>query len=98
MGNRRILRFLNKKWGAKQLEDYTEHDLLPGAATPDDKEACGVREREFPCMGKCCGGCPPYEKTCLYGIVWTSCPDPSSLEITTIFECRKYGYRKRIKG
>lgn len=83
---------------ANQLGDYMKRIPPLAAETPDDKEPCGVRERGFPCMGKCCGRYPPYEKMCLYGIVWTSRPDPSSLEITTIFECRKYGYRKRIKG
>lgn len=68
-----------------------------------DKESdCEVTEAHFPCIGKCCSSPGEaawfqYEKICPYCEIWISLPDGASLSITTIFECGKLGFGKRIK-
>jgi hypothetical protein len=54
-------------------------------------------------MGKCC--CKnsavfmaSYEKICPYCDISASLPYGESLKIVTIFECRKFGYGKRVTG
>jgi hypothetical protein len=71
----------------------------------DDKKKradCGVAEEHFPCVGVCCekrGGLPgtPYRKICADCSAFTSLPDGKSLEVATIFECRRFGYGKRAR-
>lgn len=66
-------------------------------------EACGVPEKQFPRVGKCCRklrnpGGTKYETVCPYCTVWISPPNPSSLEVTAIFECKRFDYVKRINN
>lgn len=63
---------------------------------------CGVNSEHFPCLGKCCESIIgeagiAYKKVCGDCSIWMSLPDSESLKISTIFECRRYGYGKRIK-
>ena len=67
-----------------------------------DKD-CGVSEEMFPCIGKCCRKnsavfMVSYEKICPYCDISASLPYGESLKIVTIFECRKFGYGKRVTG
>ena len=66
-------------------------------------KVCGVSEEMFPCMGKCC--CKnsavfmaSYEKICPHCDISASLPYGASLKTMTIFECRKFGYGKRVTG
>lgn len=66
---------------------------------PDDN--CGVKEDMFPCMGKCCrkNGAvfmASYEKTCPFCDISSSLPYGLSLKRTTIFECGRLGYGRRV--
>jgi hypothetical protein len=63
---------------------------------------CGVIDKHFPCIGKCC--CESrtimgvtYEKSCDNCNIWASPPNGGSLSITYLFNCSLYNYDKRIK-
>ena len=69
---------------------------------PEDGQ-CGVSDRQFPLVGKCCSTRMGTVGTEFTGI----CPccsilklpiDSSSLEIVTFFECTHFGYGRRVKG
>ena len=64
---------------------------------------CGVSEEFFLFMLKfCCKNSAvfvaSYEKICPYCDISASLPYGESLKIVTIFECRKFGYGKRVTG
>lgn len=64
--------------------------------------SCGVSEKQFPCMKKCCiksavisGNV--YVENCQNFSSWKSLPQGVDLTVAHIFECSLYGYCKRIK-
>lgn len=67
-----------------------------------DAANCGISEEKFPAMRKCCiysgvGELQRYQSICPCCEKWTLPPAGENLEVATIFECRQYGYCKRIK-
>lgn len=64
--------------------------------------ACGVAEKQFPQMRKCCiysgiGELQRYQNICSYCKVWNLPPAGENLEVATIFECRRYDFVRRVK-
>ena len=64
-------------------------------------EDCGVDEKMFPCMAKCCrkkdaSFMVSYEKTCPYCDKSASLLFGASMKTVTIFECSRFGYGKRV--
>ena len=64
-------------------------------------EDCGVDEKMFPCMAKCCrkkdaSFMVSYEKICPYCDISASFPYGASLRTVTIFECSRLDYDKRV--
>jgi hypothetical protein len=62
---------------------------------------CGVKEELFPRMGKCCrkntdGAFSAYVKDCAHCHIATSLPYGPSLRTSTIFECDRLGYGRRV--
>lgn len=81
---------------------YGEVIKMPNT-TKNPVENCGVDEEVFPCMGKCCrkkddSFMSSYEIICPYCDISASLPCGASLKTVTVFECRKYGYGKRVTG
>ena len=79
------------------MEDGSETKVCP-----EDRD-CGVSEKRFPHVGKCCNTRLGTVGTEFTGV----CPccsvlklpiDSSSLEIVTFFECSCYDYSRRVKG
>ena len=85
------------------MKDNTESRAAPTGTCPGKVETCGVSEAQFPQIGKCClrvnaPGGADYKGICPYCTVWISPPDPSSLDVAAIFECKRLRYCKRIKN
>lgn len=64
---------------------------------------CGVDEKSFPSMGKCCQKngkllLDSYAVICPYCEIYPSLPCGENLKMVIVFECRFYGYGKRISG
>jgi len=64
-------------------------------------EDCGVSEDMFPYMGKCCAKKDAafmftYAKLCPHCRISTSLPEGASLKTSTIFECGRLEYGRRI--
>lgn len=64
--------------------------------------SCGVSEKQFPCMEKCCTKSASilgnvYVENCQNFSLWKSLPQGVDLTVAQIFECSLYGYCKRIK-
>jgi hypothetical protein len=80
-----------------------EEQLAGDKIIKKPEDSCGVAEKAFPCLCKCCAKSSSltgdaYKKNCLHCSIWTSMPDGASLAITHIFECSLHGYVKRIKN
>ena len=81
------------------LSDEQLDDIGGGT---NSSSSCGVFEKQFPCMEKCCT-----ESALISGNVcvencqnfswWKSLPQGVDLTVAHIFECYLYGYCKRIK-
>lgn len=61
-----------------------------------------LKEEYFPKQGQCCKRSeadrePTIKKLCPHCRVWMSFIDSNSLAGTTVIECVKFGYEKRIK-
>ena len=85
------------------MKEKNESKAVPDETVLDTCEDCGVPEDQFPHIGKCCRKRDgpygvKYETTCPHCTVWISPPDPSSLDVAAIFECKRLGYCKRIKN
>ncbi len=83
------------------MADGADYGIRPGDV-PDIGSDCGVTEKAFPCIGKCCDlsinmAGTVYRKICDCCDVWTSLPDGGSLEVAVIFECSRHGYGRRVK-
>jgi hypothetical protein len=64
-------------------------------------EDCGVGEKEFPLLGRCCRKndalfTASYEKICPYCDISVSLPHGAHLKIVIIIECSRYGYGKWV--
>ena len=91
------------------MKDHNNSEMPISSDQPDyagkdtgEGTDCGVDEEYFPTMGKCCGMANStiaitFQEICPHCSVWTSLPNSVSLEVTTIFECSRYGYGKRKK-
>jgi hypothetical protein len=87
--------------------DHTDPGMFPDRVSDplremEDSDCCGVTQELFPCMRKCCDTSSTltgksYQRVCSYCSIWTSLPDGRNLDVASIFECRRYGYGKRIK-
>ena len=89
----------DEKIPGKALSDEELDDIGGGTGVDGD---CGVPEGQFPNLGKCCSkgnsiSGTVYKKVCPYCSIWSSLPEGTSLVITYIVECSRYGYGKRIK-
>lgn len=72
------------------------------AKTDQEDGSCGVSERQFPLLEKCCETRigtfgTEYNGVCPFCSVLKLPIDSSSLEIVTFFECSRYGYGRRVK-
>jgi hypothetical protein len=91
------------------MADHTYSGMLPNSSKfnyeSNGKEkgiGCGVEDEYFPSTEKCFYSISTiagtgYEKICPDCSIWTPPPDSVSLEATTIFECHRYGYCRRIR-
>lgn len=62
---------------------------------------CNVKEEMFPCMGKCCDKnesvlLNSYKRICPFCRISDSLPYGTNLMVTTIFECLRYAYGRRV--
>lgn len=84
------------------MEDSEKQGMLNDCIHPDKDSDCGITEAYFPCIGKCCSDSDAAagavcENICADCDIWISLPDGASLSVTTIFNCHRFGYGKRIK-
>lgn len=70
-------------------------------AKQDQEKVLYVKEDMFPCLGVCCSADnsffnTTYTQVCPYCQISTSLPSGARLRMSTIFECGRLGYGKRV--